>query len=701
MKNMQFLPEGFYIVGEKFTQTIMFKNVEYKVEQGKNFFLSLADAVQSATVIPSTTLQNLNEYKNFDAPVILVSKGEYEIECVRFKKSIYLIGDGAKLNGSFWYGNLEMFDGCDKAVIDSFTFQNIRINDFRWNDGDFYLEAKNLKYVGFHPWRSFLCIPKKNVNHKVHYKLENVLVDGIDGYGYGCEFFSITVASLSITNFIYKNTEKLLGLSSFDKKNSTVLKGAVGNFVIKNAEFAFNRWQKGITFNADGDANIRFENCVFTDNLLDEVDALFDLSLTKDSILAFENCTFHNGKGKKLLLGKIDASQVDISKCSVENFVKNKDGSFIFDEESLIDSYVESISNSIEDKHAEVVDADFSALENYYLNRKPFYCDMHVHSKSGGTSDGWVDIADWPKEMAEQKVDFVAIADHRQMRHFFLPEFDDTKFFYANEPEALLKEKNVKFDKLHYNMIFPDKYGLKKVLEKFSDKYEFSGDELTGSFIYKDFTHAELSAVAEYISKIGGMFVHAHPMAMLVSDDIENFCFGDKSYIEIFSDDYSGALSVNNWKLWTKLINLGKKVYNISGSDSHAHCKNSCVNVVYAEEKINSSLYPYFKKGDFSSGGMGVKMMLGKTAMGGTATFNENDNLLIVIDDLFEVYKDKNKRFLVNVITDKGIAYSCRYDAKEKLKIALKSKERKFYRVEVIDLDYRTPFGVSNPIWVD
>ena len=53
--------------------------------------------------------------------------------------------------------------------------------------------------------------------------------------------------------------------------------------------------------------------------------------------------------------------------------------------------------------------------------------------------------------MAEQKVDFVAIADHRQMRHFFLPEFDDTKFFYANEPEAVILG-DVKFEKLHYNM---------------------------------------------------------------------------------------------------------------------------------------------------------------------------------------------------------------------------------------------------------
>ena len=65
---------------------------------------------------------------------------------------------------------------------------------------------------------------------------------------------------------------------------------------------------------------------------------------------------------------------------------------------------------------------------------------------------------------------------------------------------------------------------------------------------------------------------------------------------------------------------------------------------------------------------------------------------------IFEIYE--NKSFLVKIITDRGVAFACRYDGKERLKICLSAKRRKFYRVEIIDLDYRCPFALSNPIWI-
>lgn len=692
------LPSGYYFVGKEYTGTAFFADERYAVKEGENWFSSLSDALQKCAETPKTILKGLSSYSSFDAPVILVGKGEYETEKVRVDRSVYIIGEQAKLIGTFWFGFIEFVNGCKKAVVDGFCLDNLRFNDYRDEVGELALEARNLRYEGNHPWTCFFCPPQEK-SCKKKYTFENIVADGIDGYGYGFEFFRIAPSLCTIRNMRYANTEKLLGFSSFDKKFENALSGSDFNLRVEDCVFENNRWQKGLMYQLVGNGELRFDNCRF-ENCLQNEDAeeLFCVDFSKNVELHCNNCTLLSDKDKKLATGRILPSQLFLIDCKIKGFEKAQDDSFVFGGEYLMRAYVEKALNTIDDKH-ETADGDFSALQMRYANRQPFYCDMHVHSKSGGTSDGWVNIGDWPTEMAQQKVDFVAIADHRQMRHFFLPEFDDTKFFYANEPEALLLGNAVKFDKLHYNMIYPDKYGLGKMLKRFDSKYEFRGDELSGSFSYKNFTHEELEEVARFITDNGGMFVHAHPMAMLVSDNILDYYFGDGTYIEAFSVDYTGALSYNDWKLWTKLLALGKRVYTISGSDSHAHCKNNCLNVVYAEERINSSLYSYFKSGDFSSGAFGIKMLLGNTPMGGVAEWKDGEKLFIEIDDLFEIYKDKD--FLVKVMTDRGVAYACRYNGKEKLRICLEAKKRKFYRVEVIDLEYACPFALSNPIWIE
>lgn len=698
MNKYDILPKGYYYVGNKIDGVVEFKGKKYAVQENINFFSTFSDAVINATVVPETVIDGvIGEYVG--APVILMGAGEHEIEEVDLKKSLYILGDNAKLIGPFWYGCIKLRDGCDKLTVDNFTFENIRIHDYRKDRGDRYLTVKNVEYTGMNPWYSFLCAPK-SLDCKQHYLIENIRADGIDGFGYGFEFMRIAPAFLSINNLIYKNTDKPFGFSSFDKKFANVTSDFSARYSVKNTVFSDNFWQKGFTFNAAGDIVADFTDCKFvgcTEN--DDARELFDVVATENSVLSFKNCVFSSKKSKMLVAGRLKPENLRFSDCDVNGFVKAKNDSFLFDEKGLTAAFIESELFGITDPHNSV-DADFSALNDYYTDRIPFYCDMHSHSNSGGTSDGLVDLSEWPKEMAEKHVDFVAIADHRQMRHFFLPEFDDSKFFYANEPEALIEGGNVKFDKLHYNMICPDKYLLGKMLARFSDKYDFRGDELTGSFEYKNFTHNELSEVAKFITDNGGMFVHAHPMAMLVSSDVNDYCFGDKTYIEVFSNDYTSILAFNDWKLWTRLLALGKKVYNISGSDSHTHCNNSCVCVVYAEKRHNRSLFPYFKAGDFSSGAFGIKMMLGYTPMGGTAELKDDDKLLVEIDDLFDIYRNNDKKFLVKIISDKGVAYSCIYDGKEKLRISLVAKKRKFYRVEIIDTEYRTPFALSNPIWI-
>ncbi len=699
MNDIRKIPIGYYFVGKERIGEVTFRGVNYYVEEGINYFTSFKDAIAKAESKPAIVIDELNDYSSFDYPVILVVEGEYEIDAISINKSLYLIGDNAFLKGSFWYGTIEPKDDCDSFIIDSFSFENIRLNDSRSVEGDYYLTFKNIKYIGAHPWISYFIDPGSKKS-RVHLSLENIIVDGIDGYYYGNEFMRISVASLLINNLTYKNTDKLFGFSSFDRNFKNTFTDVDTKYQINNAVFKNNFWQKGITLNSEGYSCISFNKSSFENCLLDETISLFDIKLNDKDLLTFADCDIKDTGSKIFLSGNIKPNQIKIKNTCIAGFDKDENDSFVFNEAKILDSFVLSQLELISDKHELITNADFKVLEEYYDNRKPFYCDMHVHSNSGGTSDGQVNIKDWPKEMNEMNLDFVAIADHRQMRHFFLNEFDDTKFFYCTEPAAILKG-NMKYNELHYNMIFPDKYGLKKVLKKYDDLYHFKGDELTGYFDYCEFSHQDLEKVASFISSIGGMFVHAHPKAMLVSDNILDYFFGDHTYIEAFSNDYSSLLSYNDYKLWVKLLSLGKKVYNISGSDSHSHCKNSCINVVYAEEKMNSSLFKYFKKGDFSSGAFGIKMLIGSTSMGGTTKYKKNQKLLIEIDDLFNFYRNSNKNFIVKVISSEGTIYSTIYNGKEKLRLAFETKERKFYRVEIIDLDCMLPFGLSNPIWLD
>ena len=61
----------------------------------------------------------------------------------------------------------------------------------------------------------------------------------------------------------------------------------------------------------------------------------------------------------------------------------------------------------------------------------------------------------------------VILPDHRQQRHFFLPEWDEEYLICGTEPGTVLEEpeKPTFQRKLHYSMIFPDKTGFQKVME--------------------------------------------------------------------------------------------------------------------------------------------------------------------------------------------------------------------------------------------
>lgn len=67
---------------------------------------------------------------------------------------------------------------------------------------------------------------------------------------------------------------------------------------------------------------------------------------------------------------------------------------------------------------------EIAALEKLYEGRVAYYGDLHVHTQSGEKSDGKLPLEDWPEAMAENKVDFVAVADPNAK--FYRVEIYDT-----------------------------------------------------------------------------------------------------------------------------------------------------------------------------------------------------------------------------------------------------------------------------------
>ncbi|MBR4972478.1 MAG: hypothetical protein IKY59_05860, partial [Oscillospiraceae bacterium] len=215
------------------------------------------------------------------------------------------------------------------------------------------------------------------------------------------------------------------------------------------------------------------------------------------------------------------------------------------------------------------VNADFSALDALYAGTKPYYGDLHAHSNAGGTSDGKTPIGEWVAHMDERQMDFAILVDHRQMRGYFLPEWDEERFLYGTEPGTKitdLEDTCCTTRWLHYNMIFPHKYGLAMVLANFPE-FKFRGNELTGSFSYPDFSRERIREIAAYVRSIGGCMVHAHPKNLLASTVPMDYYLGEWSYLETLVGNYRTQASFKSYDLWAELLQMGKHVYTSAGSD--------------------------------------------------------------------------------------------------------------------------------------
>ena len=114
-----------------------------------------------------------------------------------------------------------------------------------------------------------------------------------------------------------------------------------------------------------------------------------------------------------------------------------------------------------------VTEKDLQRLNDLYNDRVVYHGEMHDHACTGGTSDGKHTLEQWKGAMDALHVDFAAILDHRQVRHMYLPEFEDGLFVCGTEPAALITDSNAKYKWIHYNLLVPNPKALENILNEF------------------------------------------------------------------------------------------------------------------------------------------------------------------------------------------------------------------------------------------
>lgn len=334
-------------------------------------------------------------------------------------------------------------------------------------------------------------------------------------------------------------------------------------------------------------------------------------------------------------------------------------------------------------------------LENIYKDRKPYFGELHDHASTGGTSDGQRTLTHWKAAMEALKIDFATILDHKQVRHMYLPEWEDGVFVGGTEPGTYILDSKATYNGIHYNMVFAKPEQLENVLNQFKE-FKFEGGK-DGHFIYPKFTTERFCELIKCVKENDGFFVHPHPKSLMISEDPNDYWFVDETGIEVFYNDYKNKDSENNYKLWTDLLSNGKRVWACAGGDGHCCASNLALTTIYAEEKTNESYLAHLTKGDFVCGFVGIRMCIGNTTMGGNCSFN--NKLIVCINDFHPSVLIKGHQYSVRIINENGMLFKRKLSVENPNYFTINVEKSKFYRVEVYDETSKIIIAIGNPIW--
>ena len=358
----------------------------------------------------------------------------------------------------------------------------------------------------------------------------------------------------------------------------------------------------------------------------------------------------------------------------------------------------------------EASESEIAYLNSLYANENAYYGDMHGHPGGGIIEDGKVDMSIWVSDRESIGVDFYTAMNHKQVAHMYDDGWDDTVLIGGSEPATTITKGSKKIS-VHYNMIVPNPEALIEVLQLFPE-FNYTGGTgdiaiNMGTFGYPKFTYDRFNELVSAIKERGGTVVNVHPKQQWTSDEPLDYYYQDYMGLEVFysySDkNIHGKDSQDNYKLWTDLLALGKRVWATAGSDSHGSPVNTGLTTLYSTEALNTKYVEKIVSGNFAPGYVGIRMAIGDVEMGGHTDF-EGKKLIFSVGDFHSKYLDNVRAYKVNVITDQGVVYSAVVDGTKTSYFSLDADENaKFYRIEVVDEDQTgLPIvGLGNPIWND
>ena len=359
------------------------------------------------------------------------------------------------------------------------------------------------------------------------------------------------------------------------------------------------------------------------------------------------------------------------------------------------------------------LDPAIEKLNTLYSGVNTYYGELHDHAETYGTSDGKQTLDVWKTELAKLQMDFAAIVDHKQSAHMYLDEWDNTIFLGGSEAAGRITDRTGVY--LHYNMIFSDPAGLEAVVSSFPEYgWQYYPEDYTGTnaeklaggwhFGYPSFTAERFTEVCEAVYANGGFVSLVHPKSegYIESDDPADAFFMDGTAIEVFytyRTTRDGWQTAANYKLWKSMIDAGYKVYATAGNDEHDMPSDKAVSVLHATERQASAYVEALRAGNFVAGGVDVRTAIGDTAMGGTTSFTGKRMALSVNGFHVSLYKPDHT-YRVDVITDKGVAYSQEFSCTENLYHAFDvDADAMYYYVEIHDVTDQSMLAIGNPIW--
>ncbi len=347
---------------------------------------------------------------------------------------------------------------------------------------------------------------------------------------------------------------------------------------------------------------------------------------------------------------------------------------------------------------------DIQHLESLYEGRVPFHGELHDHADTGGTSDGQRLLSHWIGALEALKMDFAAILDHKQVRHMYLPEWEDGLFLCGTEPGTDIVDSLADYQETHYNMLFDSPKPLEELLAEFPE-YEFSGGP-EGHFVYPNFTRQRFCELIDAVKAKGGLFVIPHPKQCMQSRHPMDYWYRDWTGLEVFYRDYRDPrpgkeYTAANYELWTTLLAMGKRIWACAGGDGHKVCSDKALTTLYARERSNAAMIEPLRVGDFTCGAVGVRMCIGDTVCGGQCPIAHR-RLVVSVGDFHESVYIKGHTYRVEVLDDKGIVCSREMsygECAQPVYMALDTQEADLYRVEVFDATSGYRIAIGNPIW--